>query len=79
MSQKTTWDTSVGTVHVESTCIRVSIKCPKNDTGTRVLLMLCAEMTHAQSNMHVRTAQALGNTCAPCVEFRDIRLTRDCV
>ena len=66
-------------VHVESTCIRVSIKCPKNDMGTRVLLMLCAEMTHVQSNTHVRTAQALGNTCAPCAEFRDIRLTHDCV
>ena len=62
-------------MHVESTCIRVLIECPKNDTGTRVLLMLCAEMTHAQ----FRKAQALGNTCAPCVEFRDIRLTRNCV
>ena len=28
-------------------CIRVSIECPKNDTGTCVLLMFCAEMTHA--------------------------------
>ena len=87
MSQKTTQDTHVlvlcmlnqPAVHVEYTCIRVLIECPKNDTGTRVLFVLCAEMTHAVKNTHVRTAQALGNTCAPCVEFRDIRLTHDCM
>ena len=74
MSQKTTQGT-----HVLVLCIRVSIECPKNDTGTRVLLMLCAEMTHAQSNTYVSTAQALGNMCAPCAEFQDIRLTRNCM
>ena len=87
MSQKTTRGTHVlvlcmlnqPAVHVESACIHVSIECPNNAMGTCVLLMLYAEMTHAQSNTHVRTAQALGNMCAPCAEFRDIRLTRDCV
>ena len=56
MSQKTTRDTRVlalrmsnlPAIHVESTCIRVLIECPKKTTrGTRVLLMLCAEITHA--------------------------------
>ena len=46
---------------------------------THVLLVPCAEMTHVQWTMHVRTTQALGNIRAPCVEFRDIRLTSDCM
>ena len=44
-----------------------------------MLLVLCAEMTHVQFNMHVRTTQALGNMRVPRVEFRDIRLTRECM
>ena len=59
-------------VHVESTCIPVSIECPKNDTSTCVLLMLCAET-------HMLEQHSKRNTCAPCAEFWDIRLTRDCM
>ena len=44
-----------------------------------MLLVPCAEMTHVQLNMHVRTTQALGNMRVPRVEFRDIRLTRECM
>ena len=44
-----------------------------------MLLVLCAEMTHVQFNMHVRTTQALGNMRVPRAEFRDIRLTRECM
>ena len=70
--------TRVGTGHVESTCIRVLIECPKNDMA-HVCCSCSVLKWHMQSNTHVRTAQALGNTCAPCAEFWDIRLTRDCM
>ena len=52
---------------------------PKTTQDAHVLLVLCAEMTHVQFNMHVRTTQALGNMRVPRVEFRDIRLTRECM
>ena len=47
--------------------------CKLNVTtqGTHVLLVPCAEMTDVQLNVHV-TTQALGNKCAPHVEFQDI-------
>ena len=52
---------------------------PKTTQDTHVLLVPCAEMTHVQLNMHVRTTQALDNMRVPRVEFRDIRLTRECM
>ena len=52
---------------------------PKTTQDTHVLLVPCAEMTHVQLNMHVRTTQALDNMRVPHVEFRDIRLTRECM
>ena len=56
---------------------RVNRMSQKTTRGARVLLMLCVEITHA--NTHVRTAQAPGNTHVPCVKFWDIRLTRECM
>ena len=53
-------------VHVESTCIRVNRMSQKTTQGTHVCCSCSVLKWHMQSNTHVRTAQALGNTCTLC-------------
>ena len=59
--------------------LHVNRMSQKTTQDTHLLLVPCAEMTHVQLNMHVRTTQALGNMRVPRVEFRYIRLTRECM
>ena len=56
-----------------------SIHCSQPIKIKILFTLLKIPKLHCYCYMHVRTAQALGNTRAPCAEFRDIQLTHKCM